>query len=275
MKLSCLPVSYYPDIIQGKMTVEEWAREASELGLDAIDLSVLFFKNKSISELRKMRKEIARHNISVAMVAAYPDFTHPDPVEREKELIKVKDHIKASAVIGAVMMRITAGQAHPETGRREGICWATEAFRNIIESADSAGIKLLYENHSKPGVWQYPDFSHPSDIFREIAEGINKTPIKILFDTANPVAYGEDVLPLLEKVIDRVECIHIADTRIRGDLVPVLIGTGVVPFDEIFKFLKRSGFNNWLSIEEAAKQGNDGVKSAVRFVREKWADTEN
>lgn len=274
MKLSCLPVSYYPAILEGKMTVEDWAREASEIGLDAIDLSVLFLKNLDVFELSNMRKEIERHNIFVLMIATYPDFTHPDPLIRKKELIEMENHIRASAIVGAKMIRVTAGQSRPETGRDEGISWAIEAFKSIIDPAESARIKLLYENHSKPRVWDYSDFSHSSDIFLEISEGLNNTPIGILFDTANPIAYGEDVLPLLQKIIGRVECIHAADTSARGCLEPALLGRGLVPFDEIFRFLKRSGFDGWISIEEASSQGNEGVKAAVQFVRKRWADTE-
>ena len=37
MKLSCLPVSFYSDIIAGRMSLGEWARMGVELGLDAVN----------------------------------------------------------------------------------------------------------------------------------------------------------------------------------------------------------------------------------------------
>ena len=43
MKLSCLPVSLYPDIIAGRVSLAAWARMGAELGLDAVDASILFF----------------------------------------------------------------------------------------------------------------------------------------------------------------------------------------------------------------------------------------
>ena len=42
MKLSCLPVSFFADIIEGRMSVEQWARLGADLKLDAVDLSILF-----------------------------------------------------------------------------------------------------------------------------------------------------------------------------------------------------------------------------------------
>jgi hypothetical protein len=40
MKLSCLPVSFFSDIIEGRMTLGEWARIGASLGLDAVDFSI-------------------------------------------------------------------------------------------------------------------------------------------------------------------------------------------------------------------------------------------
>ncbi len=47
MKLSCLPVSFFSDIIEGRMSVFEWAQMGASLGLDAIDISILFTPDHS------------------------------------------------------------------------------------------------------------------------------------------------------------------------------------------------------------------------------------
>ena len=47
MKLSCLPVSFFAEIIDGRMPVADWARMGADLGLDAIDLSILFVPDRS------------------------------------------------------------------------------------------------------------------------------------------------------------------------------------------------------------------------------------
>jgi len=271
MKLSCLPVSYFGKIIKGEMSIDQWARQAKTIGLDAIDVSILFFKNHDPEYVNRVREGIQAAGMQVAVVNTYPDFTHPDPAERRRQLSQLKSDIIAASALGAKMVRVTAGQAHPEVRRKEGVSWALEGLTRSLDVAEHYGIKLVYENHSKPGIWEYPDFSHPSDIFLEIAEGIAGTSIGILFDTANPVAYGDDPLWLLERVIDRVVCIHAADTRKKGALEPVLLGTGLVPFYDIFSMLKSFGFDGWISIEEASGLGRSGVMSAVKFVRGMWA----
>ena len=271
MKLSCLPVSYFPQILGGQMSVAEWAREGVQAGLDAIDLSVLFVESRERAYLERMRSEILGAGIGVAMVTTYPDFTHPDPRQREQELLKLKGDIAAIARLGAQLVRVTAGQAHPETGREEGISWAIEGLTRSLDAARQNGVRLVYENHAKPGAWQYTDFSHPTDIFLAIVRGTEGTDLGINWDTANTLAYGDDPLPVLAQVIHRVVSVHAADTCERGQLKPVLLGTGLTPFREMFGMLRRAGFDGWICMEEASGLGFRGVKEATRFIRETWA----
>lgn len=270
MNLSCLPVSYFKKIISGHMSIKQWACEASKLGFDAIDLSVILLENRNAYYLQSVRSDIETAEMTLAVMNTYPDFTHPDAEVRRQQKSKIHEDIVASSLLGAEMIRVTAGQAHPQTSRKDGIRWAVEGLLSTVDIATECGVKVLYENHSKPGVWQYPDFSLATDIFLEIAEVIKETPIQILFDTANPLVYGDNPLVLLEKIIDRVGCVHAADTKTKGTLNPAVIGTGVVPFDEIFSCLVAYGYDGWISLEEASNTGVDGIIHASKFVRNMW-----
>jgi Sugar phosphate isomerases/epimerases len=254
------------------MSIRQWALFANSIGLDAIDLSNILLKNNNIDYLKELHNVIVDAGVHVAVLNTYPDFTHPSRDERKRQISKLKEDIHTAAILDAKMIRVTAGQAYPETSRENGIAWTIEGLKHCIEAAEQHGVKLAYENHSKPGIWDYSDFSHPTDIFLEIFAGISKTQIGILFDTANPLAYGDEPVPVLEQVIDHVICVHAADIRDRGTLEPVLVGTGIVPFKKIFEKLKGSGYNGWISIEEASGLGRNGVADAVRFVRRVWED---
>ena len=270
MKLSCLPVSYFGAIIQGRMSIQNWIEEASELGLDGIDLSILFFEDRSRARLEEIRRMIDHSGLKLAVINTYSDLTHPEAPIRKLEIEQLERDIETAAFLGAGHVRIVSGQAHPQTSGKQGVEWAVSGFRRAAVSAQESGIQLVYENHSKPGNWQFPDFSLVPEHFLRIAAELKDTPIKILFDTANPIVFGTEALPLLQKVIDRVVCIHAADTRVRGRLEPVVIGTGLVPFSDLFGYLKSSGFSGWISVEEASGTEKAGVRSAVRFVRQTW-----
>jgi sugar phosphate isomerase/epimerase len=270
MKLSCLPVSLFEEIIDGTMPVQQWAALGAALGLDGIDLSVLFLSNLDEPYVCGIRSGIEREGMRVAVLNTYPDFTHPEKAQRDRELSKLERHIEAAGLLGAEMVRVTAGQGHPQTGRTEGIAWAVEYLRCAARRARDVGVTPVYENHSKPGAWTYPDFSYPSDIFLEIADQVRDAGIRILFDTANPVSRNERPLPILRRVIDRLSCVHAADTSSNRGLHPVLLGTGLVPFDDIFRFMKASGYDGWISVEEASGTGKRGIEEAVKFVRDRW-----
>jgi sugar phosphate isomerase/epimerase len=270
MKLSCLPVSYFDSIIRGQMPLQSWIQEASELGLDGIDLSILFFEDRNRTRLREIRRMIGHSGLILAVVNTYSDLTHPESAIRKREIEQLEQDIETAALLGTEHVRIVSGQAHPETSGDQGVEWAVSGFRRAAVAARKSGIQLVYENHSKPGNWQYPDFSLIPDHFLRIAAELKGTAIKILFDTANPIVFGVEALPLLQEVIDEVVCVHAADTRVEGRLEPVVIGTGVVPFVDLFGYLKTSGFSGWISIEEASGKGKPGVQSAVNFVRQSW-----
>ncbi len=273
MELSCLPVSLFPIFLSGEFSIAQWARLGAELGLEAIDISILFLKSREKSHLQDIAASIRNSRVRLALVNTYPDLTHPDPGQRATQEEKLLADIDAAAQLGAAMVRITAGQAHPGLARNQAVKWVLDSFRRVAGRAEKLGVKLVYENHSKPGVWQYPDFSHPADIFLEIVEGISDTAIGILYDTANAIARGDDPLWLLEQVRNRVTCIHAADTGTSGELKPVLAGTGVVPFREIFRSLREAGFDGLISIEEASQQGKAGLQRAIQFVRKTWFES--
>jgi sugar phosphate isomerase/epimerase len=273
MELSCLPVSLFPQFFSGELSIAEWARLGSTLGLEAIDISILFLKSRNSTYLHDIASKIRENGMRLALVNTYPDLTNPSPVEREIQEANLLGDIMAAAQLGAAMVRITAGQAHPGIPRNQGIRWVLDCFHRVAGRARNFGVKLVYENHSKPGVWQYKDFSHPADVFLEIADGISDTSIGILYDTANALAAGDDPLWLLGKVRNRVTCVHAADTGTKGELNPVLVGTGIVPFRELFRSLRQGGFDGTISIEEASRQGQAGLQQAVRFIRKTWLES--
>jgi len=270
MKVSCLPVSHFGDITSGKMSTKQWFEAARDSGLDGVDISTLFIKNHTPVYLKQLKGELESVGLPVVMMVTYPDFSHPDPLQRDRELEYLSRDIAVASYLGVKYIRILAGQAHPETPIKEGIGWVVESFKKIAQKADKYGVKLVYENHAKPGSWDYTDFSQPTNIFLEIAEKIKDTSIGINFDTANVPAYGDDPIPVLEQIKDRVTTVHAADTAVKGALNPVLLGTGVVPFEDIFGLLKKSGFDGWICIEEASNTGMGAFKKAADFVRDTW-----
>jgi sugar phosphate isomerase/epimerase len=271
MKLSCLPVSFFADIIAGRMSVGDWARLGADLGLDAVDLSILFLPERSTAAARALCSQVEAAGMRIAMLTTYPDFTHPDAEQRQRELEQECQAVALAAELGADLLRVTAGQAHPQTGRIEGICWAAEGLQALAERAGRLGVQLVYENHAKPGVWDYTDFSQPPEIFLEILQQASCPELMVNFDTGNAATFAEDPLVLLKQVLPRLGSIHASDSSTRGVLQHTLLGTGITPFPQLFACLKQSGWDGWICMEEASYRGREGVHLAADFVRRTWA----
>ena len=270
LKLSCVPVSFFKSLISGKMSFHELAGLCAKLGLSAIDLGVTLLGDQKKIRLIDIRYQIEESGIKIAGIMAYPDFTNPDHIQRNKEMDILKHNLETAAILGAEFVRITAGQNHKGLSREKGFELAVNGILNAVELAKQYNIKLLYEHHAKPSVWEYPDFNLPTDIFLEIFEDVKKSGIGVLFDTANPLVFGDDPFIVLNAVYNKVECVHISDIKNRGKQEMVVIGTGIVPIPDILSFLRRSNYTGWISIEEASFTGVEGLERAVSFVTGTW-----
>lgn len=272
MKLSCLPVSLFSDIIDKKMPLGDWFDLAQSCGLDGVDISMNFIQCHSATYIKNMRKLFDSKPLPVVMCTTYPDFTHPDKAQRERELYYFIADIALCKELGIQYLRVLAGQAHPETAIDDGIRWAVENIRRCADYADRMGVKLVYEDHGKPGAWDYIDMTFPPELFLRVVDGIWDTSVGINFDIGNITAAGADPVPILKQILPKVETIHVTDMAALGKFAPVLIGTGVVPLKECFHVLKEGGFDKWVCIEEASYTGEAGIRAAVNTTRKLWEE---
>lgn len=272
MQMSCLPVSLYPELSAGRWSLADWFRFAADLGLDGADVSVAHLASRDPAYLRGLAGQAEAAGVQIAMLVTYVDFTHPDAKERGRQVDELRAYIEAGAELGVASLRVTAGQAHPGLARAAGIEWAVAGLTACLAEAQQAGVVLAYENHTKGYAWTYNDFSQPSEIFLEIVRRTEGTGLRILFDTANTLAHGDDPLAVLEQVKHRVAVIHTNDIRRGGAFEPVLIGTGVAPIGAIYRTLVQAGFDGWVSVEEASKRGEAGFRDAIPYAEHTWIE---
>lgn len=270
MKYSCLPVSFYPDFMAGRRTLADWFRFAAELGLDGADISVAHLASLDHAYLDGLRQQAVDAGVQIAMIVTYADFTHPDAAVRARQVDEIRAYLDAATRLGIAYVRLTAGQRHPGIERSAGIDWAVTGLTSCLDHAAQVGITLLYENHTKGAVWTYNDFSQPADIFLEIVRQTEGTGLHLLYDTANTLATGDDPLAVLEQVKQRVAVVHVNDIQRAGYFEPCLTGTGVAPIQAIFATLHEIGFDNWISVEEASKLGEEGFRRAIPYVKRLW-----
>lgn len=260
-KISCLPVSLYPDFYAGKITIPQWSEKAAKLGLDCVDINALFIREKTIPEIAQIRQQLC---VPVLMVSAYSDFTHPDDAARREILQTALEDMERAKAIGAKYIRLTAGQAYPDQPD-EAVCNRVyDCFAVCARKAEDLGITILLENHSKPGAWQYPDYNFDLERFLLLWQRLKKLPISVNFDTANGWAL-QDWGKILSAVSGRIATVHINDLSCVKPLIFCMAGAGTVPVDTMLDAIYATGFRGDICLEEAAFLGWEGLEKAVAY----------
>ena len=221
------------------------------------------------------------------MMCFSPDFTHPDPAARRRELDRQKRAIDLTVRLGGRFCRTLSGQNRPGLDRARAIGWCVEAIREAADYAGEHGIVLNMENHYKDGYWEYPEFALRSEIFLEIVGQIDSKAFGINYDPSNAIVAGEDPLALLRKIAPRVVTMHASDRSLEGGTIEDLrglerdpmhgyatsirhgvIGRGLNDYDAIFSTLRGAGFDGWVSIEDGMN-GMDELRQSAEFLRAK------
>ena len=285
-RISVFPKYHFDELVSGRASFEQWIRDASSLGGEGIEHYDGFFRSLAPSDVDPIVRTIEATGQSTSMVCFSPDFTHPDPVERRRQVERQKAAIDLTVRLGARHCRTLSGQRHPGLARAEGIARTVDGIRRSLEYAERQDVVLCMENHYKDGTWRYPEFAQPEDIFLEIIEQIESAHFGVQFDPSNAFVGGFDPITFLEKVRHRVVTMHASDRYLApgatlddlatGDgslgyasaLKHGETGKGLNDYDAIFRLLADAGFNGWISVE-AGMEGLDEIARSVEFLKEK------
>jgi len=253
------------------MTVKEYAALCRSLGLDGFDLAIILLKNHTPRFIQEFKEEISEEKIPLVMLTTYPDFTHPDAMQREREFDFLVHDIALASAVQAKFLRVTAGQAHPGVTEDNAVAWPVHYLAKAAAVADKYGVQLVFENHSTSKGWYYMDVSNSPRVFLEIVKQLDATSIAVNFDMANVLVSGEEnTIEVLDQVITKVKTIHVADTSAKGKMDPVQLGTGIVPMKEIFSYLRSKQYDGWLCLEIWKDEGVESIRKAVGFVKDTW-----
>lgn len=288
-KLAVFPKAFMDALCKdGTMRVAEWIDLASRLDVDGLEWYAGFLEMEEEKNWPEFRRRAEDHGKEIPMMCCSPDFTHPDPGYRRKEIEKQKRWIDMTRVLGGGYCRVLSGQKRPGLAVEEGIKLAADCIMACLPYAQERGITLILENHYKDNFWEYPEFAQKMDIFCRLVDRINHPSFGVNYDPSNTYLAGEDPIELLKRVSGRVVTMHASDRYLKEGTVEDLrkeeggvegyakrlshgeIGKGLNDYDRIFTELKRVGFDNWISIEDGV-DGMDQLERSVSFLRRKIA----
>jgi sugar phosphate isomerase/epimerase len=284
-KLAAFPKAFMQELCRdGTMTIADWIELAAPLGLDGLEFYSGFIELEDPSQWAVARRMVESKHMVIPMLCCSPDFTHPDPVVRAREVEKEKHWIRLASALGAKFCRVLSGQRRPEVSRERGLDYVVAAIENCLPEAAKHGVTLILENHYKDDFWEFPEFAQKMDVFCELIGRIDHPNFGVNYDPSNAFLAGDDPLELLRRVKHRVVSMHASDRYLaEGTLADLhreeggvlgyakrlrhgTIGQGLNDYDAIFHELRSVGFNGWISIEDGV-DGMEQLAESIRFVR--------
>ena len=220
------------------------------------------------------------------MLCCSPDFTHPDPAFRQKQIEQQKFWIEMTSALGGEYCRVLSGQRRPELSIDQGVQLAADSIQQCLPCAHQHGVTLILENHYKDDFWEYPEFAQKIDVFCQLVDSIHDSRFGVNYDPSNAFLAGDDPLELLQRVSRRVVTMHASDRYLLEGTLEDLrreesgvegyakrlshgeIGKGLNDYDAIFRELKSVGFDGWISIEDGV-EGMEQLERSVAFLKRK------
>lgn len=285
-RISVFPKCYFDELYERRMDYLAWLRQAATLGAEGVEHYDGFFRSLDTAGIEPVRRVLAETGQTSSLLCFSPDFTHPDPAERARQVERQRAAIDACVLLGIRHCRTLSGQRFPGMTRREGVERTLEGIRRSLEHAERRGVVLCLENHYKDGTWQYPEFAQAEDVFLEIIDHIDSPFFGVQYDPSNATVGGYDPVAFLEKVKRRVVSMHASDRYLApGTTLDELrqadgsigyspklchgeTGKGLNDYDAIFRILAGVGFAGWVSVEDGMN-GLDELRRSVAFLKEK------
>lgn len=254
------------------MSVFDWIDMARNLDADGLEMYEGFFTSLEPSYLDSVGEAISAAGFAMPMLCCSPNFTHPDPDQRKREVEREAAMIGVTRRLGGPksVCRVLSGQRYPDVGREQGLQWVVECIEAVLPVAREQDVVLGLENHFKDGFWQYPEFAQKMDVFLELLNAIpEREYFGVQYDPSNAIVADDDPVELLRRVADRVVSMHASDRSLEpgtGKLLHGVTGKGLNDYDAIFDILAKHNYSGWISIEDGMN-GMDEMAESLAFLR--------
>lgn len=241
--------------ICGKSPMETVFNTVKENNIDQIQLAF----GKSISDYdfttghyspgfgRKIKQELDRAGIHVAVLGCYINPTNPNEEKRQAEVNKFIEHLKYAKAIGADMVGTETGrysesfQVVPETYTEESYQLLLKSMREIVAAAEKIGVTV--------GIEAVHDHTLCTpEKMRRFLDDIDSPMVEAILDPVNLIgakdAAKENQKDIIDRAFalygDRISAVHIKDFHlVNGEPEFEHVGDGLFDYYPLMAHLKK------------------------------------
>jgi D-psicose/D-tagatose/L-ribulose 3-epimerase len=250
-------------------------------GFDGVEIPIFGGEDAHYQKLCKKLDELQLKTSTVAVATPEANAISPDPAIRKAASERLKTIVRQSAILGA---DILCGPFHQALGvfsgtgpTEEEFKRATDVHREAANEAQRQGVCLAIEFLNRFECYFLNTTAAAAAYVRRVAH----PNFKAMLDTFHANIEEENLPKAFSENAAEIAHIHVANND-RG--VP---GRGHIDFPAVFRAIKTSGYNGWLTIEafgralpelveptrvwrDFFKQPDDVVTEGYRFIRDTW-----
>lgn len=204
----------------------------------------------SPSQRRAVRYRLEDSYLTAACLGTGDRYDHKDPTERRKVIDHTKRVIELARDIDCGRIRVFGNDIPEGVEREDCVKYVGEALRELGEFAADFGVDVLLEMHGQFNFWRYA---------RSAVETAAHPRVGLNYNCDMRDVVGGSIRDTYLNVREYVRHVHLHDL------------TDGFPYDELFSYLIRDGFEGFLSPEiESSNDPERVLKLYAAFVREKW-----
>ncbi len=219
---------------------EQRLEKVAEAGYRAVEL-VGEYAKWSDEDFRRVDRKRRELEITFDTTAGLKHAVG-NPQDREAFLADLKNELPSMQKLECSQLIMMSGNVVPGLSRQAQHQSCVEGLKRAAEVVDEKGVTLLLENID-------PE-ENPRYFLTSVAEGleiigeVNHPQVKFLYDFFHEQIAEGNLIEKLEKHIDRVGLLHIAD--VPGRHQP---GTGEINYLNIYKKLAQLKYDRYLAME--------------------------
>ena len=220
MKIGLTSYSLHSDIKNGRKTILDAMRFASENGAEHMEIVPLCFSlyddatgtfnDALMEEIRALSAELA---LPLSNYDVSADLLSEDQDVRRAEVERVKRNVDVACRLGIPTMRHDLASSGSPSGENSArafehfLPFAVESAREIADYAGERGVTTLLENHGR--------FVNGSDRVLRVIDAVDRPNYGLLLDTGNFRCVDEDPLVAVKACASQAKMVHLKDFYVR------------------------------------------------------------
>lgn len=223
----------------------------SKAGFKSIEPDTGFMNG--FTDPQVFKEALERNNIELSVLCHVEDWRNPKETDEEKrnanQWIEFMKHFP-EAILLLVQM---PGQNREHLYERQQNLLT--CVNEIATRAANEGIVCSYHPNSPMG-----SIYRTEEDYKILLNGLDSNVIKYTPDVGHMAKGGMDPLKVIKEYRDIVNCVHYKDMFDDGGWAAM--GAGIIDFEGITTYLKDSGFEGWIIVEDEADEAitdPDGV----------------